>query len=149
LRTTVPVSLDGPVGTVRDTVFAALADLALNQLARDISKSTSQGPGNLITAYMLLEDLKTDISDGLFDGRHNNSPITTQGGAYSLSSATTRIVLARSLVNFLESTANRTGLSRDSLAASEALNNISNDLSILYPPDERPSEFDDIPPQLE
>src|SRR5690606_1742340 len=64
LRTTVPASVSGNMGSVRDVVFAALFDLGLNQLARSISITAGYPPGAVINAYDLLDLLRADISDG-------------------------------------------------------------------------------------
>ncbi len=149
LRTSVPVRGDANVGSVRDVVFAALADLGLNQLARDISVTAGHPPGAVITAYQLLELLRADISDGLFDGRDGEAQLAARGGVYALTSRTTRFDLARALGAFLDGPANVTGLTRQSLESFSVFDNIALDRSLLYPANENPQDFDGLPPELE
>lgn len=149
LRTTVPVAVNAEAGTVRDVVFAALADIALNQLARDISVTAGQPPGAVITAYQLLELLRDDISDGLFNGREGEVQLEAKGGIYALTSRTTRFDLARALGAFLDAPANVTGLTRLALENSSVFESITLDRSLLYPKDEDPKNFDRFPPVLE
>ena len=149
LRTTVPVDLNGDVGGLRDVVYAALPDLALNQMARDICVSIGQQPGSSVTAYSLLELLRKDISDGVFDGKQEGTPLTSgRSPAYGLSADTTRLDLAKALDTYVASGQNRTGLTRSGLQGFGVFDNIALDQSILYPQDESPPGFDNVPPEV-
>lgn len=148
LRKIVPVDGRENVGSVRDVVFAALADIALNQLARDISVTAGHQPGAVITAYQLLELLRADVSDGLFNGFEGDNPLAARGGVYELSSRTTRFDLARALGAFVDAPANATGLTRQSLESYSVFDNIALDRNFLYPADEDPEAFDAVPPEV-
>ncbi|RKG64276.1 hypothetical protein D7V88_42130, partial [Corallococcus terminator] len=69
LRTTLHVTLTQPPSqTLRGVVFAALADVALNQQARRIALSAGLTPVQGFDALKLLALLQRDIADGRFDG---------------------------------------------------------------------------------
>ncbi|HLT29598.1 MAG TPA: hypothetical protein VK013_06125, partial [Myxococcaceae bacterium] len=148
LRASVPVEVGGNVGSIRDVVFAALADIGLNQLARDISVTAGHQPGAVITAYQLLELLQADISDGVFNGLEGEMPLAARGGVYELTSRTTRFDLARALGAFVDAPANATGLTRQSLESYSVFDNIALDRNFLYPADEDPEAFDALPPEV-
>lgn len=139
LRTTVPAALGQPQA-LRDVVFAASADVALNVLARELSVEAGVSPGRVITAPTLIALLSADVqSDGLLDGRETGIPLLTAGSpAYRLDANTTRFRLARALDAWVASPANSTGISRADLAGAAILDRIAGDTSALYPVDQRP-----------
>jgi hypothetical protein len=149
LRATLPVNVRANVGSVRDVIFAALADVALNQLARDISVTAGHTPGAVVTAYQLLELLQADISDGVFNGLEGEKQLAARGGVYELTSRTTRFDLARALGAFVDAPANVTGLTRQALESNSVFDNIALDRNFLYPADEDPKAFDAVPPEVE
>ena len=149
LRSSVPLPVGDEVGTLRDVVYAALSDLAINQLARDLSEKNAVQPGAVITGYSLLELLRQDIADGEFDGLEEARPLSAGGvPGYALRADTTRFDSAQALDSFVDSEANGTGLDRKALLDFSIFDNISGDTSILYPPDVAPQPFDNRPPSV-
>ncbi len=150
LRTTRPVSLVGNGSeSLRDVVYAAFGDVALNQLARRISLDARLTPGQVVTAVSLSSQLVLDISDGLFDGQASGSPVVTGGNPpYSFDANTTRFNMAFELDAFIKGTRNSTGLKRADLQTNGVYDAIAGDTSILYPSGQPPKPFDNSPPDV-
>lgn len=148
LRTSIPISTLTSAGPARNTVYAALSDVAIIKLAHQISGSTDIWANSTLTAYELLDLLRLDISDGLFDGRHKDAQLIARQAEYELSASTTRVELANALDSFIDSPANLTGLTRTTLQGLGILKNIALDTSILYPPEQDPTVADTVPPTV-
>ncbi|WNZ66227.1 hypothetical protein QEG98_41920 (plasmid) [Myxococcus sp. MxC21-1] len=150
LRSTRPVSLtQPPTQTLRDVVFAALPDVALNQLARRIALSAGLSPGQGFDAVKLTTLLQRDISDGYFDGKEGGLLLRVIGSpSYELSPEELRVRLAVALDEFIIGPQNRTGLTRGDLRSAEpnVYDTLSLDRSALFPPDAVPQPFDANPP---
>lgn len=147
LRTTFPVSLVTGTQSLRDVVYAALPDVGLNQLARDIAGDTGLTPGTGYALPLLLDALSRDLSDGQFDGKAGSLALATGGSpSYAFDAQTTRFRLATSMDRFIRSSANKTGLGRADLQTSGVYDDVSSDTSILYPNSVAPIPFDNVPP---
>lgn len=147
LRVVFPVSLTGLPQSLRDVVYAAAADVALNQLARDIAVDVGLTPGTGYAAPQLVDALRQDLSDGQFDGLAGTMPLVTGGTApYSLDANTTRFKLAVGLDRFVRGAQNRTGLTRQDMQTSNVYDNMAGDISLLYPASAQPIPFDNQPP---
>jgi hypothetical protein len=152
LRKIVPASLTQPPGqALRDVVFAALPDVALNQLARGIALSAGLTPVQGFDAVKLLALLQRDISDGRFDGHEGGLLLRVLGSpAYELSADELRVRLALALDRFVTSPHNRTGLTRADFRSAEpnVYDTISLDSSSLFDPAVPPTPFDTNPPTV-
>lgn len=149
VRNTTPVRLTTVPQSLRDVLYAALPDVALNRLARELAEEVGLTPGTGLNAPMLADLLQQDIADGLFDGQASGMPLRTAGERpYTLDPDTTRFRSAIALDAFVRSPANRTGLKRVDLQTSAIFDAISGDTSILYPSDAEPIPFDNVPPTV-
>lgn len=150
LRSTVPVSLTSSPQTYRDAVAAALPDIALNQLARQLSALEGDTPGAVITAPSLAALLLEDVtSDGIFDGRADGHGITVQGlPPLQLDPNTLRYALADALDKWLASPANKSSLERGDLQKAGVFDRLSNDKSILFTGGDSTVTFDNQPPRV-
>jgi hypothetical protein len=150
LRAAMPVLLTSPpTQSLRDVVYAALPDVALNQMARTVSLEGGVSAGQVVTAITLTQLLSDDAADGLLDGLAGAAPLRTAGlPPYVLDANTTRFKQAIELDRFIRGTENRTGLSRVDLQNAAVLDNISGDASILYPAAQPPIPFDNQPPAV-
>lgn len=152
LRRIVPVSLTQPPSqALRDVVFAALPDVALNQLARAIALSAGLSPVTGFDAVKLLTLLQRDVSDGRFDGREGGLLLRVLGTpSYELSADELRVRLAVALDRFVTGTHNRSGLTRADFRAAEpnVYDNISLDTSSLFDAAVPPTPFDTNHPQV-
>lgn len=148
-RTTMPVRLTTIPQSIRDVVYAAFSDVALNQLARDIATDVGLTPGTGFAAPQLVELLRSDLSDGRFDGMQSSVQLVTGGTTpYSLDANTTRFKLAIGLDRFIRGAQNRTGLGRQDLQSQAIYDTMSNDTSILYASNQTPVPFDNMPPAV-
>jgi hypothetical protein len=149
LRTVYPASLTTGSQSLRDVVFAALPDVALNQLARDIALDVGLTPGAGYGAPQLLTALKQDLTDGVFDGRYGSVTLVTGGATpYTLDPNTTRFRLAIAMDQFVRGSTNKTGLGRPDLQTSGIDDNVCGDTSILYPVGSTTIPFDSTPPTV-
>jgi hypothetical protein len=150
LRQAVPVDLTKPPAqTLRDVVFAALPNVGLNSLARDLSARANVTPGQVITAMTVLQDLVSDVeSDGLFDGKGQGGvQLTTLGSpAQVYEPNTTRFDLAMGIFHWVSGPTNATGLGVADLQRAAVYDTIASDRSILYPASAVPKPFDSDPP---
>ena len=137
LRWTAPAPLTLGPQTLVDSAFAAIFDVALNQLARDtaVKAGYSSDPGAL-TAPTLLQLLEDDIdADGRLDGQ-------TFGGRTVATSGATPVVmdaqfLRRPLAIALaawsrNAQVNRSGISDADLASAQVFKTINEDNSDLF-----------------
>lgn len=146
-----PITVAGQQ-TLRDTVYAALPDVALHQLARDLSVAGATTPGTAVTAFTLTEQLVRDVGDGVFDGRAGMQQLTAVGApAYSLDANTTRFKLASSLDRWVRGPRNLTSLTRPDMQADGVFDNLCNSAppsNPFYPAATPPIPFDSSPPQV-
>ncbi|WP_163778692.1 Ig-like domain-containing protein [Myxococcus vastator] len=151
IRTTVPVSLtQPPTQTLRDVVYAALPDVALNQLARRVAISAGLTPVQGFDALKLVALLQRDVSDGTFDGHEGGLLLRVLGSPhYELSTDELRVRMALALDAFVTGSQNRTGLTRADLRAAEPniYDSLSLDQSALFG-DAPPVPFDTNPPEV-
>lgn len=146
-RTVYPVSLTTASQSLRDVVFAAFADVALNQEARDLAGDVGLTPGTGFAAPQLVQLLLQDIDDGQFDGRASGVQLRTGGVTpYDLDANTTRFRQAIGLDRFIRSALNHTGLTRQDLQTQSIYDTMSGDTSLLYPSSVAPVPFDNVPP---
>ncbi len=141
LRSVNPVSLTtGPTQSLRDVVYAAAPDVSLSTLARALSIRASVTPGGVITAITLATQLGEDLrSDGQLDGKALGAQLVTAGSpSYPLDANTTRFQQAISFDAFVRSSNNETGLTKADILAGGLYDNISTDVSLLYPASQPP-----------
>ncbi len=153
LRDTHPVSLTQPPSqSLRDVVFAAMPDVALNQLARELAVLAGLTPGSAFNAPMLVDLLRQDLAaDGLFDGRAGMLQLRTGGTTpQDVTANTTRFALAIALDGFVRGPQNQVGISRSDLlnGSPRVYDNFSLDQSVLYPSSQPPIPFDNMPPTV-
>jgi hypothetical protein len=149
LRTTAPVSLLNSSQSLRDVVYAAMPDVALNQLARDIALDVGLTPATGYALPQLLTALRQDVSDGQLDGRVGTLQLATGGTTpYALDANTSRFKLAIALDRFIRGPNNKTGLTRQDLQTQSVFGNISEDTCLLYPTSQPPILFDNQPPAV-
>jgi len=138
--------------TLRDTVYAALPDVALHQLARDLSVAGATTPGTAVTAFTLAEQLVRDVGDGVFDGRTGMQQLTAVGTpAYALDANTTRFKLASSLDRWVRGPRNLTSLTRPDMQADAVFDNLCSSAppsNPFYPTATPPIPFDSTPPTV-
>lgn len=153
LRAVRPASLvGGQAQSLRDTVYAALPDVALHQLARELSAQGALTPGTAVTAFTLTDLLIRDVSDGLFDGQAGGMALATPGTpSYSFDANTTRFKLASSLDRFIRGARNTSTLTRPDVQAAGVFDNLCNSAppsNPLYPAATPPIPFDSAPPSV-
>ncbi len=149
IRTTLPTSLTTAQQTLADVVYAAVPDIALNRLARDLAKKGNLDPGS-VSAFDLLALLQKDLAaDGQFDGQGAaGTQLQTVGHpAQSLDANTLRFYLAYALDEFVQGPTNKTTLGRPDFQNAGIYDTISNDTSALFGA-ETPLAFDDTPPTV-
>jgi hypothetical protein len=153
LRQTMPVDVTKPpTQTLRDVVYAALPNVGLNSLARDLSGLARVTPGQVITAATVLNDLAADVeSDGLFDGKGpGGAQLSTLGSpAQAYAANTTRFDLAMGVDHWLSTTTNATGLVRADLLRAGIYDAVTQDRSMFYPVDAPTHGFDSDPPVVQ
>lgn len=137
LRTTEPAILTRGPQSLVDVTFAALFDLAMNQLARDtaVKAGYGTGPGGL-TAPTLIQLLEDDLdADGRLDGiGAGGQPIYTAGNTpVALDAQFLRKPLAVALLGWVRNTgANKSGISDADLASAQVFRSMSEDGSDLF-----------------
>lgn len=147
VRTAVPVSLTGTSQSLRDVVYAALPDVGLNQLARELAGQVGLTVGSGFAAPTLVGLLLQDLADGQYDGKAAGVQLSTAGTTpYLLDANTTRIRQALATDAFIRSANNATQLTRQDLQTSGIYDAISSDTSALYPANQPPVAFDNTPP---
>lgn len=147
VRSAYPARLTTTPQSLRDVVYAALPDVALNQEARDLAEEVGLTPGTGFGAPQLVAMLRQDIADGQFDGRTNGVQLRTGGiTPYELDANTTRFRQAIGADRFIRGAENRTGLSRQDLQTQSIYDTMSGDTSLLYSSLVAPVPFDNVPP---
>lgn len=153
LRSVRPASLvGGQAQSLRDTVYAALPDVALHQLARDLSAEGALTPGTAVTAFTLTDMLMRDVGDGLFDGQASGMALATPGTpAYALDANTSRFKLASSLDRFIRGARNTSTLTRPDVQAAGVFDNLCTSAppaNPLYPTGVATLPFDSAGPTV-
>lgn len=153
LRSVRPASLvGGQAQSLRDTVYAALPDVALHQLARDLSAEGALTPGTAVTAFTLTDMLVRDVADGLFDGQAGGMALATPGTpAYALDANTSRFKLASSLDRFIRGARNTSTLTRPDVQAAGVFDNLCTSAppaNPLYPTGVATLPFDSAGPTV-
>ena len=154
LRWTMPAPLHSAPQSLVDAAFAALFDVALNQLARDTAAQAGYGDTGGLTAPTLMQLLQDDIdADGRLDG-------LTFGGRTVSTAGSTPVVmdaqflhkpLAVALLGWVRNTAaNKSGISDADLASALVFKTIVEDTSDLFGPIQIQSldPLDRTPPAL-
>jgi hypothetical protein len=137
LRTTAPALLSRGPQSLIDVTFAALFDIALNQLARDtaLRAGYGDGPGGL-TAPTLIQLLEDDLdADGRLDGiGAGGKPIWTAGSTpVALDAQFLRKPLAVALLGWVRNTAaNKSGITDADLASALVFRTMTEDASDLF-----------------
>lgn len=137
LRSTVPAPLAAAPQSLVDAAFAAIFDVALNQLARDTAVRAGYGGGSGgLTAPTLLQLLEDDIdADGRLDG-------LTFGGRTVATAGSTPVVMDAQFLRHPLAVAlaawsrdaqlNRSGISDADLAGAQVFRSITEDNSDLF-----------------
>ena len=100
------------------------------------------------TAETLLNALRTDLGDGLFDGLVAGELLAAEYG-YVLSADTTRLELAAATWGLLSGADPPGPIDLPALAEPGGyFEDVSLDKGVLYPPDAEPSLFDPYPPEI-
>jgi hypothetical protein len=139
LRSTVPAPLaKGPQSLV-DVAFAALFDIALNQLARDTSALAGYGAGSGgLTAPTLLQLLNEDLdADGRLDGLAEAGRVIRTAGSSPvvMDAQFLKLPLAVALAAWVRNAdVNRSGISDADLASAQVFKAITEDTSDLFGP---------------
>ena len=151
LRSATPVSLTSTQQTLRDVVYAALPDVALNQLARDRSIAASLTPGGSLTAITLTQLLSQDLAaDGQFDGLGQGAQqLQTAGNpAQKPDSNFLRYEMARALDEWFQTPRNRTGLLSSDIQNAGVFDRIAGDTSLVFGTTPLPIPYDNQPPSV-
>ena len=151
LRSAVPVSLTNTQQTLRDVVYAALPDVALNQLARDRSIAASLTPGGSLTAITLAQLLSQDLAaDGQFDGLGQGAQqLQTAGNPAQKPDANfLRYEMARALDEWFQTPRNRTGLLSSDIQNAGIFDRIAGDTSVVFGGTPLPIPYDNQPPSV-
>ena len=154
LRWTTPAPLHRAPQSLVDAAFAAIFDVALNQLARDTAVKAGYGDTGGLTAPTLMQLLEDDIdADGRLDG-------LTFGGRTVATAGSTPVVmdaqflhkpLAVALLGWARNTAaNKSGISDADLASALVFKTMVEDTSDLFGPIQvQPIDpLDRTPPEL-
>jgi hypothetical protein len=138
--------------TLRDTVYAAFPDVALHQLARDISVAGQTTPGTAVTAFTLAEQLVRDVGDGVFDGRAGAQQLSVPGmPPQVLDANASRFRLASALDRWVRGPRNLTSLTRPDIQADGVFDNLCTSAppaNPLYPAGVAPIPFDSTAPSV-
>ena len=138
LRATVPSALMKGPQTLVDTAYAALTDVALNQLARDVAVQAGYGTDaqNAVNAITLVQLLNQDLdADGRLDGKADGGRAIAVTGTtpVGVDSLFLRRSLAQSLDGWMRNrTLNKSGISTADLAAAQVYLSVSTDTSDLF-----------------
>ncbi|ABC83006.1 hypothetical protein Adeh_3238 [Anaeromyxobacter dehalogenans 2CP-C] len=137
LRTTVPAPLAAGPQTLVDSAYAALLDIALNQLARDVAARAGYGASsNAITAVTIAQLLQDDLdADGRFDGRGVGGLLLATPGnpPVALDEQFLRVPIALALDAWIRNTgANRSGIGQADLVSAKVYDALTTDASDLF-----------------
>ena len=155
LRSSVPAPLATTAQSLVDVAFAALFDIALNQLAKDtaVLAGYSAGPGGL-TAPTLAQLLEEDLdADGRLDGLGQGGRVIHTAGSTPVNLGTDflRRPLAVSLLTWVRSAVeNRSGITDADLASAQVFKSMTEDTSDLFgsAPTEPFDPLDRTPPEV-
>ncbi|WP_242352654.1 MULTISPECIES: hypothetical protein [unclassified Anaeromyxobacter] len=156
LRSTVPAPLAARPQTLVDSTYAALLDIALNQLAHDVAARAGYGASsNAITAVTLAQLLQDDLdADGRFDGRGVGGLLLATPGnpPVALDEQLLRVPLALALDTWIRNgAANRSGIGQADLVSAKVYEALTTDASDLFGGPPSPGTFDPVdrsPPVL-
>lgn len=156
LRSTVPAALTEVPQGLADVAYAALFDVALNQLAHDTAARAGFGASSsAISAITLLQLLEEDLdADGRLDGRGlGGRVLVTQGTSpVTLDDQLLRKPLAQALDTWIRNTAvNKSGIGQADLINSHVYDALTTDASDLFGGPPAPGVFDPVdrsPPAL-
>ncbi len=155
LRSTTPASFTDSATILVDTAYAALFDLALNQLAHDTALRAGYGAGSsAITAITLAQLLEQDLdADAVLNGRGGaGAAIVTQGTTpVTLDSQFLREPLAQALDTWIQNVGlNLSGVLQTDLIGAQVYSAVATDPSDLFgdPPDGLFNPTDRVPPEL-
>jgi hypothetical protein len=137
LRTSAPASLTAGPQPLVDVAFAALLDLALNQLARDTSARAGYVDGaHGLDAPAIVDLLAADVeADGKFDGRAGGGSVLQTSGTtpVTLDAQFLRLPLAMALSTWIrDPSVNRSGIREIDLIGSDVFAAIIEDASDLF-----------------
>ncbi len=155
LRSSVPAPLTTTAQSLVDVAFAALFDVALNQLAKDtaVLAGYSAGPGGL-TAPTLAQLLEEDLdADGRLDGIGQGGRVIHTAGSTPVKLGTDflRRPLAVSLLTWVRNVVeNKSGITDADLASAQVFKSMTEDTSDLFgsAPTEPFDPLDRTPPEL-
>jgi hypothetical protein len=150
VRSTIPVSLTSSAQSLRDVVYAAMPDVALNQIARDKSGLANVTPGGVITAVTLVQLLAHDaLADGQFDGLATTGQLKTSGNPQqALDASWLRFAMAQALDEWFSGPTNRSGLASSDVQNAGVFDTAAGDTSILFPANVVPQPYDNTPPSV-
>lgn len=150
VRGTVPVSLTSTAQSLRDVVYAAMPDVALNQIARDKSALANVTPGGVITAISLVQLFERDaVADGQFDGLSGATQLKTSGNPQQpLDASWLRYAMAQALDEWFKGSTNKTSLASSDLQNAGVFDTVASDTSILFPSSAIPPPYDNTPPTV-
>ncbi len=154
LRSTVPASFTTSTATLVDAVYAALPDLALNQLARDTGRAAYGEGSSAVTAITLAQLLEEDLdADAVLNGKGSaGAAIVTQGTNHVLlDSQFLRKPLAQALDTWIQNAAlNLSGIHQGDLVGAQVFSAMTTDASDLFgdPPAGEYNPVDRAPPVL-
>lgn len=136
LRVTTPAMLTDGSQSLVDVAYAALFDVALNELAHATAIQAGYGTGSGgITAPMLLQLLEQDVdADGILDGKANGgNAIQTAGTSpVMIDTQFLRLPLAVALDAWVREAANKSGISDADLASARVFSTMTGDQSGLF-----------------
>ncbi len=137
LRSTTPASFTDSATTLVDAAYAALFDLALNQLARDTALRAGYGAGSsAITAITLAQFLEQDLdADAVLNGKGGaGAAIVTQGTTpVALDSQFLRKPLAQALDTWIQNAGlNLSGVHQADLIGAQVYSAVATDPSDLF-----------------
>ena len=153
LRTTVPAPLPRGPQSLVDSAFAALFDIALNQLAHDTGTLAGYATGGL-TAPVLAQLLEDDLdADGRLDGRGAGGRVVETAGSTPvvMGADFLRRPLAVALLAWVRNAAaNRSGITDADLASARVFVSMTDDISNLFgsAPTEPFDPLDRTPPEI-
>ncbi len=155
LRWTTPAPLDRGPQSLVDAAFAAIFDVAMNQLARDTAvRAGYSGDSGSLTATTLMQLLQDDIdADGRLDGLTFGGRTVATGGSTPvvMDAQFLRKPLAVALLAWVRNTgANKSGISDADLASALVFKTITEDASDLFgaAPIQSFDPLDRTPPEI-
>lgn len=133
-----PVDLTaGEAPGLSSGVIAGLALIGLSQHALELGTRAGVSDVSIVNTLVVLRLLVADLQDAVFDGKTGDTPLKVTGNVF-LDSETTRLSLAKAIDTWLDSAANKTGLTKRDVSHITAA--IREDISELYPPTDAPPE---------